>query len=130
MSTHLIMTLIKKDLTLFTRNQFYFIITIVGLVMYILMYFVMPKTMDETLKLGIYAPGMPAVENSIVSDRGIEAKSFDTLEELREVVLQNEYPVAIALPEDFMSKLSAAEKPIITVYFSSGDGNPELGKSY
>ena len=119
MNTRLIMTLIKKDLTLFTRNQFYFIITIVGLVMYILMYFVMPKTMDETLKLGVYTHGMPTIENLIVSDRGIEAKSFDTLEELREVVLQNEYPVGIALPEDLLTKLAKGEKPVITVYYSS-----------
>ncbi|HEX9896820.1 MAG TPA: ABC transporter permease [Dehalococcoidales bacterium] len=119
MNARLIMTLIKKDLTLFTRNQFYFIITIVGLVMYILMYFVMPKTMDETLKLGIYAPGMPAVENSLVSDHGIEAKTFGTIEELREAVMRNEYPAAIALPEDLLSKLATGQKPVVTIYFSS-----------
>jgi ABC-2 type transport system permease protein len=119
MSARLIMTLIKKDLRLFTRNQFYFIMTIVGLIMYIVMYFVMPKTMDETLKLGIYAPGMPAIENSLVSDEGIEAKSFATVEELREAVQKNEYPVAIALPENLLARLVEGEKPIVTVYFSS-----------
>lgn len=119
MNARLIMTLIKKDLTLFTRNRFYFIITIVGLVMYILMYFVMPKTMDETLKLGLYAPGMPSFENSLVSDRGIEAKSFTTLEELREAVMRNEYPAAIALPEDLLTKLAKGEKPVVTVYFAA-----------
>jgi len=119
MSAHLIMTLIKKDLKLFTRNQFYFIMTIVGLVLYIGMYFVMPKTMDETMKLGIYAPGMPLIENSLVNDEGIEAKSFSTLEELREAVLKNEYPVAIALPEDLLTRLAEGEKPIVTVYLSS-----------
>jgi hypothetical protein len=113
------MTLIKKDLKLFTRNQFYFIMTIFGLIMYIIMYFIMPRTMDETLKLGIYAPGMLAIENSLASNEGIEAKSFSTLEELREAVFKNEYPVAIALPEDLLSKLAKGEKPIITVYFSS-----------
>lgn len=119
MNSRLIMTLIKKDLTLFTRNQFYFIMTIVGLVMYIVIYFVMPTTMDETLKLGIYAPGMPSFENSITSDRGIKAQSFTTLEELQEAVVRNEYPAAIALPEDLLTRLASGEKPIITVYFSS-----------
>jgi ABC-2 type transport system permease protein len=119
MSARLISTLIKKDLMLFTRNQFYFIMTIVGLVMYITFYFVMPRTVDETLKLGVYAPGISAIENSLVNDQGIEAVTFSTLDELREAVYKNEYPVAIALPEDLLTRLANGEKPIITVYFAS-----------
>ena len=119
MNADLIMTLIKKDLTLFTRNKFYFILTIVALLSYILIYFIMPKTMDETLKLGIYAPGIPTMENSLINEQGIEAKSFATLEGLQEAVIKNEYPVAIALPEDFFTKLAKGEKPIISVYFNA-----------
>ncbi|MEW6033612.1 MAG: ABC transporter permease [Chloroflexota bacterium] len=120
MNARLIATLIRKDLALFTRDRFYFILTIVGLIAYIVLYMVMPKTMNETMKLGLYAPGMTSVGGAIASDRGIEVESFATLEELREAVSRNEYPAAIALPEDLLARLIAGEKPTVTVYFAAG----------
>jgi ABC-type multidrug transport system permease subunit len=63
---------------------------------------------------------MPAIENLMVNDKGIEAKSFSTLEELREAVMKDEVPVAIALPENLLTELAKGEKPIVTIYFASG----------
>lgn len=117
MSTRLILTLIKKDLVLFTRNQFYFVMTIAGLVLYIVLYFVMPQMVGENLKLGVYAPGIQNIDSSLGSIQGIDAKSFNSLEELQDAVRKNEYPVAIAFPGDFLTLLTAGEQPLITVYY-------------
>jgi ABC-2 type transport system permease protein len=117
-----ITTLLKKDLVLFTRDRFYFLITILGIVMYIIMYFVMPKTLEETLKLGFYAPGISELENideTLALEEGIDLKVFESVDELREAIKKNEYSSGIVLPENFMGMLANGEKPSVTLYFST-----------
>lgn len=120
MMTRLIITLIKKDLTLFTRDRFYFLLTVAGVITYIALYLVMPKTLDETLKLGVHAPGMPSVSHISTSEQGVEVRLFTTLRELQEAVNRDEYTAGIALPENFLEQLSKGEQPQVTVYYSSG----------
>jgi ABC-2 type transport system permease protein len=127
MSSH-ISTLLKKDLTLFTRDRFYFLITVVGLVMYFVIYLIMPKTMNETIKIGLYAPGIPEVETideSLALKEGIDLNVFSTLTELRDAVSRNEYTTAIALPDNFITSLNNGERPVVTVYFA-GSAPEEL----
>jgi ABC-2 type transport system permease protein len=119
MSGHLIFTIIKKDLTLFTRNQFYFVMTIAGLVLYIVLYFVMPKTLNENIKLGIYAPDIQGIESSLSSIQGIEIQPFDSLEELKAAVSMNEYPGGVVLPANLLAELTQGEQPVVTVYYSA-----------
>ncbi len=117
-----ILTLLKKDLLLFRRDRFYFLITVVGLVMYIVIYLVMPRTIDEALKLGIYAPGIPeiaAIDTALAREEGINLKVFDTVDELRDSVAKNEYPTGLVLPENFMADLAAGNKPTVTLYFTA-----------
>ena len=118
MNARLILTLIKKDLTLFSRNQFYFVMTIVGLVLYIALYFVMPQTLDENIKLGVYTPGIQT-GSSLAGIQGVEVQPFTSLDELKDAVKKNEYPVGIALPEDLLNKFAKGEQAVVTVYYSA-----------
>ncbi len=118
MNARLISTLIKKDLVLFTRDRFYFLITVVGLVLYIILYMVLPSTVDETLHLGIYAPGEPEINQAVLEEDGIAVMPFSTEEELQAAVNRNEFPAGIALEENFHQMLLDGERPQVTVYFS------------
>jgi ABC-2 type transport system permease protein len=120
--TSRILTLIKKDLLLFRRDRFYFLITVMGLVMYIVVYLIMPRTVDETLKLGVYAPGIPeiaAIDTTLALEQGIDLKVFDTVEDLRDAVAKNEYSTGLVLPENFMTDLAAGKRPTVTLYFTA-----------
>ena len=120
--TSRIITLLKKDLLLFRRDRFYFLITVIGLVMYIVVYLVMPRSIDETLKLGVYAPGFPeiaAVDTALAREEGIDLKVFDTVENLRDSVAKNDYSTGLALPENFMVDLAAGKKPTVMLYFTA-----------
>jgi ABC-2 type transport system permease protein len=119
MNVRLILTLIKKDLTLFSRDRFYFLLTVIGLIFYIVLYLVMPKTLNEDLKIAVYAPGMTQLENGLAAEQGIEARLFDTQDEMENAVRSNQYYAGIVLPPDLMDQLAAGGKPVVTVYFSS-----------
>jgi ABC-2 type transport system permease protein len=59
MNARVVKALLKKDIALFTSNRFYLLITVVGLVFYIGIYFVLPAQLDEKLSLAMYAPVVP-----------------------------------------------------------------------
>ena len=56
MNWRTIKTLIAKDFKLFFRNKFFGVMTIFGMILYLVFYFIMPNTVDEKIEIGLYAP--------------------------------------------------------------------------
>ena len=110
--------LVAKDFSLFFRNRFFTVITVLGVVFYIAIYFLMPSEVDENLQIGLYSPvAFPVLEQ--MEGEGLEVKSVESLEALEEGVIENEYVAGIALPADILTDFISGEKPKITLYFSS-----------
>ena len=119
MNLRVIRALAAKDFSLFFRNRFYTYITILGIIVYLIIYFVMPPTVDEELEVGLYAPVLPPVFELIQQEEGLEFEVFDSEEALRDAVTEGEYTAGVALPADIMDKFAAGQKPHIVLYFSS-----------
>ncbi len=119
MNARTVKALLRKDLALFMSNRFYMLITIVGLVFYAGIYFLLPSEVDEELKLGMYAPVVPPAFSQLTAQEGVDIEFFQSEEALRQVVLDGKYQVAIALPADIMDAWSTGGKPEVTVYYSS-----------
>jgi len=118
MSLRIIGALVAKDLSLFFRNRFFALITVLGLVAYIVIYFVMPKSVDESLEIGLYAPTMlPAFEQ--MEGEGLEIERTESEELLKEGVTEGQYMAGIVLPADIMEGLMSGQTPKISVYFAS-----------
>ena len=111
---------VYKDLLLFFRNRFFAVMTVAGLIAYMAIYFVMPGTVDETLKIGLYAPSVPAAPEYIhQGDAGIEVQEAESEEALKEDVMEGRYVTGIVLPEDFADRIAAGLSPDITAYVAS-----------
>jgi len=118
MNLHIIGALVAKDLSLFFRNRFFAIITVIGLVFYIVIYFVMPKSVDENLEIGLYSPvALPVFEQ--VEGEGLEIEKVESEDLLKEGVTEGRYVAGITLPADIMEGFTSMQKPIISVYFAS-----------
>jgi len=110
--------LVAKDFSLFFRNRFFALITVLGLVAYLVIYFVMPKAVNENLEIGLYAPVMlPAFEQ--MQGEGLEIEQVESEELLKEGVTEGQYVAGIALPADMMESFMSGQKPRISVYFAS-----------
>ncbi len=120
MSPGIIRALIKKDLTLFMSNRFYMLVTLVGMIFYIGIYFVLPSNVDEKLSLAMHAPVVPQAFAQLAGQEGVEVQYYADREALRQVVSDGEYQVGIALPVDVMDTWAAGGKPEILIYYSSG----------
>jgi len=129
----MIRALVTKDITLFFRNQFFAIVSVLGLVAYAAVYFLMPKTVDDTLTIGIYPPEIPAVFLEETADSGIVFVPKDSEEALRAGMSaqDNEYNVAFLFPEGWVRTLalSHALDQDVTILFTS-DFPDELKEAY
>jgi len=118
MNWRIINALVSKDFSLFFRNRFFSIVTVIGIIFYIIIYFVMPRTVDESLNIGLYSPVMiPSFEQA--GEEGLDVQVVQSEEELKEGVIEGQYIAGIALPADIMENLLSGQKPKLSVYFAS-----------
>lgn len=127
MNGRTIKALLRKDFNLFLSSRFYFFITILGLVLYIAVYLIMPADVDEKLSLGMHAPVVPPAFEQLAAE-GAEVSYFDTEQDLKSAVLAGDFQVGISLPPDIMEIWNTGGKPDINVYFTS-TAPPEIADS-
>lgn len=119
MSWRIIKALVSKDFSLFFRNRFFAIVTIIGIIFYLSVYFwVMPKSIDESLDIGLYSP-LPLPVFSKMEGEGLEIKVIESEMALKEAVITGKCIAGISLPGDTMEKFLTGQKPSISVYFAS-----------
>jgi ABC-2 type transport system permease protein len=118
MSLQRIGALLGKDLSLFFKNRFIALITLLGVVFFIIIYFIMPRSVDETLEIGFYAPGAAAFLKEVKGD-GFTLNSMDSEEELRQAVLDGDYIAGVSVPRAAVGALMAGKKMEITLYVPS-----------
>ena len=129
MNLRIITSLVAKDTLLFFRNQFFALISGLGIVAYAAIYFLMPDTVDELLGLGVYAPALPAALEEELVDAGLDIYRAGSEEALVAAMEEKEYNVGVVLPEDLAAKLARGEQGEITVYLTS-DIPPEIRDIY
>ncbi len=101
-----IRALLKKDLKLFISNRFYFLITVLGLVFYVVAYFVLPSQVEENLSLAVYAKEVPPAFTLLTEQEGAEVLF---------------YPDKESQPDTFPGPLEAASG---SIYFTGGNTQP------
>lgn len=118
MNSRRVGSLVRKDLSIFFRNRFFAVITVLGVVGFLATYFVMPRSGNATLKIGLYMPvGIPAFEQ--LQDEGLEIERVASEEEIRQAVRDGRFIAGIALPADTLSLLLAGERPGVRVFFAA-----------
>lgn len=104
-----------KDLKEFARDRFYLFMSILGLVFYVAIFWLLPSDVDETITIGVVGSeqfdfGEVANDES----QGIAVVEYATTDELRTAVEEsNEVSVGMAFPTDLAI-------PTIEVYIGPG----------
>jgi ABC-2 type transport system permease protein len=119
MNLRMFSALVMKDLSLYFKNRFFALVTALGLVFYLVVFFLLPATVDETLELGWYAPELPGGITQDLRAEGLLLNEYESDAALQQAVLAGDEPVGISLAEDFVRQLSAGEVPKVAIYFHS-----------
>jgi len=124
MSASNVGTIIRKDFTEFTRNRFFVFITLMVLVAWVAVFWFLPSSVDETVRIGVSQTDLggvlPAVDGAEVA--GLALTSFPTDEELRAAVESGDDGIVagIAFPPDFLSSLAGGTTPTVTLFVPAG----------
>ena len=130
MKWRIIGAIVSKDLSLYFRNRFIAVITVLGIVVFLVIYFVMPGATSVT-EVGLYAPVVPSAFAEEES-KNIDFVMVDSEAALREAVAGSDYIAGIVLPADIMEKFARGEKPDVKIYFSpeTTEENRELYRNF
>ena len=129
MSRRIVISLIRKDLTLYFRNRFFAFVSVLGVVAYAGIYLIMPNTVDETLDIGLYAPAVPPLFAELMEEGGLDIHTMDSEDALKESIIGGEYVAGLVLPADLIEKLTSGQKGQIRIYFTA-DAPTELRDAF
>ncbi|MBL7174718.1 MAG: ABC transporter permease [Desulfobacteraceae bacterium] len=120
-------SIMKKDLIEFARDRLWILLSTLGLVCYVAIFWVLPSTVDETITLGIRQTGLNIALQEIIEteEEGLEIVLFESSERLKaavagEIETEKEVRIGIDFPDDFLTKTLQQEKTIVQVYVEAG----------
>ena len=116
----MIAALIEKDLTLYFRNQFFALVTGLGLVAYLVIYFLMPASADDALSFGLHVE--EAAPSAINQRLGafVTAERFNSEEALLAALEENELPAGLSLTAEQVAAIERGESATVSAYYAPG----------
>lgn len=104
MNLGVIVAILRKDMVAFSRDRFYVFISVLGLVAFIGMYWLLPSSVDETIRLGVHQTGLDEVFEPIATadTAALEVTAFESRAALIEAVEDGSDGIVagIAFPPD------------------------------
>jgi ABC-2 type transport system permease protein len=119
MSADVLWALVQKDIRQFFQNRFYALITVLGLVVYVAIFYLLPQSVDETMALAWSGPDLPGAMMEAMAEDGLVIEKYADDAALQQAVLAGESPAGVLVPGDFFEQISAGAKPRITIYYQS-----------
>jgi len=120
MTPRVVAAILRKDLRSFGRDRFFLYMTILGLVAYAVIYFLLPSSVDESVTLGVHQSGIESIVDSLGANPGLDMIEYDTRDALAEAV-QGGGPVAgLSFPEGFADALRGGEPVTVEVLVPAG----------
>ncbi|MBN2051413.1 MAG: ABC transporter permease [Spirochaetales bacterium] len=120
MNGYSLRALIGKDLKLHYSNKFILVITALSVIIFCVIYFVLPADIDETFEIGILGTLPPSMLEMLgEEEEGLVFRSFSTPEEMTEAITDGELLAGISFPEGWALSIMQQKKPEIELYFAS-----------
>ncbi|MEN4041747.1 MAG: ABC transporter permease [Anaerolineaceae bacterium] len=111
--------LIQKDFVLFYKNRLFAFLSILMIVFYAIVFFLLPNTINETIEIGWVGPALPEEFLVGLEEEGLILRAHASEDELRQVVQAGDELVGVVLPPDFVLQVRSGERPQVTVYINS-----------
>ncbi len=112
-------TLVAKDISLYFKNRFFALITVLALVAYTVVFFVMPASVNETVEIGIYAPNLPVGILDRLAGDGVDFVAAPSREAFEATILGGDQPVGLVLEAGTVARLVAGQQGRIEVLFAT-----------
>lgn len=116
----IIAAIVRKDIMAFLRDRLYVFLSLLGLVAYVVIFWVLPDTVDETITIGATGGGIQELLAQATGEEqaaGLDVVAFDSRETLITAVEEGEDDVALGLafPDDFFLAVASGQATTVTI---------------
>ncbi len=118
MNRKIIAALIENDVSLHFRD-FVSLLNFAGLFVFIILYFFLPSSVNESFEIGLYSPKGAQLLPAEIPNAGLEIRTVASEEELKQAILKKELLIGITLPQALDADIAPGPKPEIKVFFST-----------
>ncbi|HET6475688.1 MAG TPA: ABC transporter permease [Thermoleophilia bacterium] len=127
----IVWAIVRKDAREFRRDRLWLVLTTVGLVVFIALFWLLPSSVVETIRVGVYPADLADSLNGLGASgaeggQGLEVVSFASPEALRAAVAGEggadggasggDVAAGLAFPADFTARAARDETSDVTVY--------------
>jgi ABC-2 type transport system permease protein len=114
-------TLVVKDIKLFFRNGFFAIVTVLGLVLYLALYFLIPNQVNESLGMAFFIEDRQTpLYQRLVDDQG-DFTIFDTEAEMLTALEETgDFFVGLSFPAELTAAIARGEEVELNAYYAPG----------
>jgi len=113
-----IISILRKDATLFSRDFLFLFLTVLGIVTFVTLYWVIPDDVDETIALGVRGAELRSALAGLAgeTEEGLDLAVYETTEALRTAVEEKEIEIGIDFPDAFIESVRRGRSVRVTVY--------------
>ncbi len=119
MSLPILATIVRKDLSLFFKNRYFALITVLGVVAYTAIFYLMPRQVEETLEIGYLSAELPPAFTEALEEEGLILRRFEEEGGLRSAVASGELPAGVIFPEGVLAGVRAGGRPQVDLLISA-----------
>jgi ABC-2 type transport system permease protein len=126
----IVWAIVRKDAREFRRDRLWLVLTTVGIVIFIALFWLLPSSVDETIRVGVYPADLADSLSDLSASgaaggQGLEVVSFASAEALRADVAGEKgaggdagggVVAGLAFPADFIARATRGATSDVTVY--------------
>jgi ABC-2 type transport system permease protein len=109
--------ILRKDVYLLFREFIFVFMTVLSLVFFVGMYWLLPKNVDETISLGITGAGIENALSALAgeADEGIDVSWYGDTAGLENAVSEKEIEIGLSFPDDFIMRIRSGDQVSVRV---------------
>lgn len=110
--------MLRKDASLLSRDFIFVFLTVLMLVTFTVLYWILPNKVNETISVGVHGTGMGAALSAFSqsSRQGLLIKQFDSSNSMRDAVRSHKLQAGIDFPSGFIAQTAAGRETTVTVF--------------
>jgi len=111
----IILAVLRKDLYLMFREFIFVFMTVLSLVFFVGMYWLLPKKVDETISVGVSGAGLEAACSAFAGaeEEGRGVVRYAGPDELEAAVAAREVEIGLSFPDNFIADVRAGRQPAV-----------------
>lgn len=111
-------TLIFKDVRLYYLNRFFALITVLSFLLFLGVYFLLPRELEDSTQLGYVGPELPALIRESAGEDGVFFARYDNADGMLAAIVAGEIAAGVEMPDDLLDRLQSGDKLAIDLYTS------------